>query len=188
MPMDFHLNFLKCVVVIDCFEYCFERPTNLLVRAQTYSSYKYHNTVMYLIGVMPQVTVNYISEGWGGRTSDKYITEHCSFLQNVVQGDTVLAARGFDIADSVGSYCSNLKLPAFTKGKNQVSGFEIEQTRHIANVHTHVERVIGNIRKEYSILGCTQSIDFISSETITTLDKIVCVSCALINVLFCCAI
>ena len=123
MPMDFRLNFLKCVVIIDYFEYFFERPTNLLARAQTYSSYKHHNTAKYLIGLMPQVMVSYISEGWGGRTSDKYITQHCSFLQNLVPGDTVLAARNFDIANSVGSYCSNLKLPAFTKGKNQLSVF-----------------------------------------------------------------
>ena len=103
------------------------------------------------------------------------------FLQNLVPGDTVLADRGFDIADSVESYSSNLKIPAFITGKNQLSSIEIEQTRHIANVRIHVERVIGNIRQKYSILGCTQPIDFISTETITTLDKIVCVSCALIN-------
>ena len=182
MPMDFRVHFPKCVVIIDCFEIFLERPTNLLARAQTYSSYKHHNTVKYLIGVTPQGTVSYISDGWGGRTSDKYITEHCSFLQNLVPGDTVLADRGFDIADSVGSYCSSLKIPAFTKGKNQLSGIEIEQTRHIANVRIHVERVIGNIRQKYSILGCTQPIDFVSStETVTTLDKIVCVTCALIN-------
>ena len=125
--------------------------------------------------------MSYISDGWGGRISDKYITEHCSFLQNLVPGDIVLADRGFDIADSVGSYCSNLKIPAFIKGKNQLSGIEIEQTRHIANLRIYIERVIGNIRQKYSILGCTQPIDFISSETITTLDKIVCVSCALSN-------
>ena len=134
MPMDFRLNFPKCVVIIDYFEIFLERPTNLLARAQTYSSYKHHNTVKYLMGVMPQGTVSYVSDGWGGRTGDKYITEHCSFLQNLVPGDTVLADRGFDMADSVGSYCSNLKIPAFTKGKNQLSGIETEQTRCIANV------------------------------------------------------
>ena len=116
--------------------------------------------------------MSYITDGWGGRTSDKDITEHCSFLQNLVPGDTIVADRGFDIADSVGSYCSNLKTPAFTKGK--LSGTETEQTRRIASVRIHVERVIGNIRQKYSILGCTQPIDFISSETIATLD-IMCV-------------
>ncbi len=90
--------------------------------------------------------------------------------------------RGFDIGDSVGSYCSSLKIPAFTKGKTQLSGTEVEQSRNIANVRIHVERVIGNIRQKYSILSATQPIDFVcSNETVTTLDKIVYVSCGLIN-------
>ena len=61
--------------------------------------------------------MSYISEGWGGRTSDKYITEHSSLLDNLVPGDTVLAYRGFDIRDSVGFHCSRLVMSAFTKGK-----------------------------------------------------------------------
>lgn len=134
MPMDFRKHFPRCVVIIDCFEIFLERPTNLLARAQTYSSHKHHNTVKYLIGITPQGTVSYISEGWGGRTSDKHLTEHCSLLYNLVPGDTVLADREFDISDSVGFYCSSLKIPAFTKGKTQLSGIEVEQTRQIANV------------------------------------------------------
>ena len=175
--MDFRKQFPKCVVIIDCFEIFLERPTNLLARAQTYSAYKHHNTVKYLIGVTPQ---GYISEGWGGRTNDKYITEHCSLLQNLVPGDMILADRGFNIEDSVGSYCSSLRIPAFTKGKNQLSSIEVEQSRNIANVRIHVECVIGNIRQ---ILSCTQPIDIVSgTETVTTLDKLVCVICALINI------
>ncbi len=182
MPMDFRKHFPNCVVIVDCFETFLERPTCLLARAQTYSAYKHHNTVKYLLGITPQGTVSYISEGWGGRASDKHITEHCSLLQNLVPGDTILADRGFDIEDSVGSYCSSLKIPAFTKGKTQLSGIEVEQSRKIANVRIHVERVIGNIRQKYSILSATQPIDFVcSNETVTTLDKIVYVSCGLIN-------
>ena len=143
MPMVFRKHYPQCVVIIDCFEIFVDRPTDLLARAQTYSQYKHHNTVKYLIGITPQGTVSYISEGWGGRTSDKYVTEHCSLLSNLVPGDTVLADRGFDISDSVGSYCSTLKIPAFTRGKTQLSGIEVEQTRKIANVRIHIERVIG---------------------------------------------
>ncbi len=75
-----------------------------------------------------------ISEGWGGRTSDKYLTENCSLLNHLVPGDMILADRGFDIADSIGFYCSMLKIPAFTKSKKQLSSVEVEQTRKIANV------------------------------------------------------
>ena len=46
----------RCVVIIDCFEIFLDLPTSLLARAQTYSQYKHHNTVKYLIGVTPQGT------------------------------------------------------------------------------------------------------------------------------------
>ncbi len=75
------------------------------------------------------------------------------------------------------------KIPAFTKGKSQLHGIEVEQTRRIANVRIHVERVIGNIRQKYTIINSTQPIDYVQSdEQQTTLDKIVCVACALINI------
>ena len=154
----------------------------LLARAQTYSSYKHHNTAKYLIGITPHGIVSFISNGWGGRVSDKYLTENCGILNNLLPGDTVLADRGFDIKDSVGLYCATLTLPAFTRGKYQLSGIEVEQTRRIANVRIHVERVIGNIRKKYSLLSTCQPIDFLSQkpdEDATTFDKIVTVACSL---------
>ena len=57
------------------------------------------NTVKYLIGITPQGTVSYISDRWGGRTSDKYLNEHCSLLDNLALGDTILADCDFDISD-----------------------------------------------------------------------------------------
>ena len=88
LPMDFVKHCPSCVVIIDCFEVFLERPTNLLARAQTFSSYKRHNTVKYLIGITPQGTVSYISQGWGGRVSDKRLTENNSILDNLLPGDT----------------------------------------------------------------------------------------------------
>ena len=58
-------------------------------------------------------------------------------------GDVVLADRGFDIAESVGFYCAEVKISAFTKGKTQLSGADVESTQRIASVRIHVERVIG---------------------------------------------
>ena len=63
MPMDFRKYCPRCAVIIDCFEIFVERPSNLKSRMQTYSSYKHHNTVKYLIGITPQGTVSFISDG-----------------------------------------------------------------------------------------------------------------------------
>ena len=55
MPMPFRKYFgTKCAVIIDCFEIFIDRPTNLKARAETWSSYKHHNTVKFLIGITPQ--------------------------------------------------------------------------------------------------------------------------------------
>ncbi len=43
-----------------------------------------------LLGITPQGSVSYVSETWGGRTSDKYLTEHCGILDNLLPGDVVL--------------------------------------------------------------------------------------------------
>ena len=83
--------------------------------------------------------------------SDKYLTEHCGILNNILPGDIVLADRVFDISDSIGMQQAKLHLPAFTKGKDHLSALEIERTRSIANVRIHAERVIGCVRQNYCI-------------------------------------
>ena len=46
----------------------------------------------------------------------------------------------------------NFYIPSFTKGKNQLSAQEVEETRENATVRIHVERVIGLVRRKYLIL------------------------------------
>ena len=95
--------FSSCAVINDGFDVFIDRPSCVLARAQTWSSYKHHNTAKFLIGITPQGTVSFISKGWGGRTSDNFITEHCGLLNKVLLPEYLfLAFRGFDIEDSVG--------------------------------------------------------------------------------------
>ena len=92
MPQCFQFSFgTKTTVIIDCFEIFIEKPTNLLARAQTFSSYKHHNTIKVLIGITPQGRITFASEAWGGRTSDKFLTENCGILSKLVPGDMVTA-------------------------------------------------------------------------------------------------
>ena len=186
MPMQFRKHFgTKVSVIIDCFEVFMERPSNLLARAKTWSSYKHHHTAKFLIGITPQGSVSFISRGWGGRVSDKFITEHCGFLTKILPGDIVLADRGFDISDTVGSVCNaEVRIPAFTKGRSQLSPLDIESTRKLASVRIQVERVIGVVRQKYSILSGTIPIEFVicpAGEEFTLIDKIACICCALVN-------
>ena len=87
---------------------------------------------------------------------------HCStvsriFLKWLIMPDaklktiTIVARACVDIADSVGMYQARLHVPAFTKGKNQLTALEVEETQSIANVRIHVERVIGMVRQKYTI-------------------------------------
>ena len=71
LPACFREKFSSCAVIIDCFEVFIDRPSCLLARVQTWSSYKHHNTAKFLIGITPQGTVSFISKGWGGRASEK---------------------------------------------------------------------------------------------------------------------
>lgn len=77
MPMEFRKKFSKCVFIIDCFEVFMDRPKGLMARAQTWSKYKHHNTIKFLIGLSPQGSITYVSKGWGGRVSDQYLTQNC---------------------------------------------------------------------------------------------------------------
>ena len=53
-------------------------------------------------------------------------------LENFLLGDMILADRGFTIQESAGMYCAEVRVPAFTKGKKQLSKVEIETARQLS--------------------------------------------------------
>ena len=188
VPQCFQYAFgKKTTVIIDCFEVFIEKRTNLLARAQTFSSYKHHNTIKVLVGITPQGTISFVSEAWGGRVSDKFLTENCAFLEKLIPGDMVIADRGFTVTESVGLRQAKLVIPAFTRGKAQLDPVDVEETRGIANVRIHVERVIGLLRRKYTILEGTLPTDFLicnhenSDRRIPLVDNIIRVCAALVN-------
>ena len=90
--------------------------------------------------------------------------------------------------DTQASSSSELLIPAFTKGKTQLSAKEVEVSHKIASVRIHIERVIGLLRNRYTILKgilplrLLKSIkDEKSSSIIANCDKIVVVCSALTN-------
>ena len=116
--------------------------------------------------------------------SDKVITQKCGFLDMIEWGDLVLADRGFNIADELLIRGAKLEIPAFTKGKKQLSAREVEKSRQIAHVRIHVERVIGQMKQKFTILQGTLPISLIkrpADTDVATIDKIVIITAALVN-------
>ena len=151
LPKSFKKKFRNCACIIDCSEIFIERPSNLTASAQTWSNYKHNNTSKYLIGLSPTGDVMFLSDGWGGRVSDKIITAESWFLNKVNVGDCILADRGFLIEEELNEKGAILKIPKFTRGKKQLSAREVDESLQLAHVRIHVERVIGRL-KDFRIL------------------------------------
>ena len=95
-----------------------------------------------------------------------------------------MADCGFTIENEVSFYQAKLIIPAFTKGKKQLHPLEVENTRKIAHVRVHVERVIGLVKRKFRIFQGNISVDFLRSRSevsIPSIDKIVHSCCALVN-------
>ena len=100
-----------------------------------------------------------------------------------------MADRGFTISESVGLKQAKLEIPAFTKGKRvSWDPVDVENTRGIANVRIHVERVIGLLRRKYTILEGTLPTECLAcnpdgpvERQLPLIDCIVRICAALVN-------
>lgn len=175
--------FQRVRCIIDCTEFFIQRPSSLKARAQTFSNYKRHNTIKCLIGISPSGSVTYISPSWGGRVSDRAIVLDSDLLTKLYPGDIVLADRGFTMKDDFAMYGVNLMVPAFTKGKKQLTAQEVEMSRQMSRARIHIERVIGRI-KEFKILSDTLPITLVKKKgqsTVTTVEKFITIAAAIVN-------
>jgi len=104
MAIEFHKNFKKCAVIIDCFEIYIKHPTSLTARALT---------------TKKQNTVKFLSH-WDWcllfqKDMVVHLTEHSGLLKNLLPGDVILADHGFTIQDSTGMYGAELKILPLVK-------------------------------------------------------------------------
>ena len=82
-----------------------------------------------------------------------------------------MADRRFTIHDSLMYKEDSLVISAFTKGKSQLDPIDVERTRVIATVRNHVERVIGLLRRKYTISQGTLPIDLFKCNPTGTADS-----------------
>ena len=63
-----------------------------------------------------------------------------------------MADRGFDKSKDLAFRGTTLCIPPFTKGKSQLSQWEVEMSRALSSLRIHVERAMGelNITRSYN--------------------------------------
>ena len=175
LPKGFKDMYPNTTCILDCTEIFIERPARIKTRAQTYSTYKGHNTLKYLIAIAPCGYIMFVSDGYGGRASDNHVTKTCGLLNFLRPGDEVMADRGFTIGEQLFARQVKLNIPPFLKKRAQMTEKEVTETRRVASVRIHVERAIRRM-KSWSILQRT-----ITITTVKQMDNIITVCAALSN-------
>lgn len=155
MPNSFKEMYPNNIVIIDCTELKIQCPSALVMQSQSYSSYKSTNTLKGLVGIEPNGGFIFVSQLYTGSISDKEIVKRSGFLEilkkkieveEILDQDSVMADKGFEIVKELADIGLNLNIPPFLKNKPQFNLDEVIQTQSIARHRIHVERAIGKVR------------------------------------------
>lgn len=96
----------------------------------------------------PNLYINYVSQAWGGRASDKHITLNSqAFLNALLPGSKVMADRGFTVVNELEQLGVKLILPDFKgRGRPQMTPAECNSSEQVARSRIHIERAIQRTR------------------------------------------
>lgn len=186
-PSYFRSTFKEQItIIVDCFEIFCERSAILIAIAQAFSQYKHHATLKFLIGISTTGVIIFISSAFGGRASDKEIVLKSGFLNNLKDGDLVLADKGFLIEDEVNDKQASLRIPCFVKNGEQLHPTEVEVSRNYSRIRIHVERLINILRRKFNICSDVARMSAIAKENDLfdkdLYDKVLLVCSALVNI------
>ena len=95
MPAVFKDLYPSTRCIIDATEFFIQRSQDPTAQQLTFSSYKNHNTFKALIAISPSGAIFFISDLFGGNTSDKKLTAECGLLEYLEEGDSVMAMFDF---------------------------------------------------------------------------------------------
>ena len=156
LPCAFEEKFPTTYAIIDGSKVFIETPSDLHMQSSTWSQYKHHNTVKFLVACTPNGAICFISPVYVGSISDIELTRASGFLTTLEDkpGISIMADKGFTIKDMLKQLNVDLNIPPFMDGRRQLPSQEIQSGRKIASLRIHVERAIGRM-KVYSILKGT---------------------------------
>lgn len=118
-PLDFKRKFPTTRVIMDGTEIPLKKPKAPGAQQTTFSTYKNRNTAKTLIGVTPGGLVSFVSDAYGGSTSDRQITERSKLTKMVEPGDSIMADKGFDVQDMFASVDVAINIPTFFSKRNK---------------------------------------------------------------------
>ncbi|XP_055958788.1 uncharacterized protein LOC126830983 [Patella vulgata] len=132
-------DFNNIAIIIDCTELFSETPSSLTAHKQYHSNYKHHSTVKFMVGISPAGAVTYVSQMYGGRASDKFITNDSeSLLSYLDPGTSIMADRGFTICDDLPAGVQLIIPPFKPKDKAQFSKDEVLRSKKISDQHSMI--------------------------------------------------
>lgn len=178
LPIPFRAHYSNVYAIIDAFEIQIQKPSNPVHQALTWSEYKKCNTLKYLVACTPDGFIVYISKGYGGRVSDTTLFEECGIMDKLPVKISLMADRGFKHVDNIlhGQKSELIRPPSVSQSEKPTKQ-EVLETKRIASLRIHVERVIRRAR-EYAMLEPHSCLD---SAYFPLIDDVMCISCALIN-------
>ncbi|XP_065282697.2 uncharacterized protein [Dermacentor albipictus] len=176
LPLPFKEHYPNCTFIIDCTEIRTEMPSKVEQQHVMFSHYKGTYTLKFLVGIIPNGMIAFMSKMYGGRLTDSFITQDSGFLELLKPGDLVLSDKGFPrIRTEVEGKGAVLLMPPFNTNGGQMSQEDMDMTYQIASVRIHVERVIRRL-KTYRILSNTVPLTLVPH-----MKKIAAVCAALVN-------
>ena len=98
-PSGFKRNYPNTRIIIDGTECPMKKPKNPSAQQATFSTYKNRNTVKVLVGATPGGLVSYMSNAYGGSTSDRQIVERSGLPSLCDVNDSIMADKGFNVQD-----------------------------------------------------------------------------------------
>ncbi|XP_045490867.1 uncharacterized protein LOC123690833 [Colias croceus] len=180
LPSSFKTNkeYSNIYCIIDCFEIEIEKPSKPIEQSLTWSQYKNANTLKYLLASTPDGFIVFVSAGHGGRISDTNIVEVSRFLDVLPPNCSILADRGFKHIDTLLTKkgIKLLRPPSVIKNV-KLTKKEAIQSKVIASLRIHIERVIRRIR----LFKLLKPHSVINNKLIQYIDEEVIIACGLIN-------
>lgn len=153
MPKNFAKMFSKTKMIVDATETPIAKPEHVEAQSMTFSTYKNCNTVKTMVGCSPRCVTTYVSESYGGATSDRQIIERSTLLNDYPfqSKDQIMADRGIMVQDLFAPKDVQVITPHQLKGKYQLDSTTVIKDRRVASKRIHIERIIG-LAKTFKIL------------------------------------